>query len=438
MWVEELNLENVKCFEKLTLRCGDKNGAFKWVTLLGENGVGKSTILQALGLLLAGPDGANQLLTKPLGWLRDEKRAGKLSAKIHKEDNDPGVYGEKKQRAIFNFTYFVTGTEKIQIRSKIYTEPAIVPNSDRTLSWLRQNAFQAKGKGWFAAGYGAFRRLTKRSQVIVPSLQTPERFTGFLAQFDEDEPLAAFEQWFVHLDYRIAKTKDDLASKQQKLGIAAINRVLPEGAIFHSVRTDGKILFEVNGQKVATLNLSDGYRSVLALAGDLIWRLFMAFPESDDPMQEHGTVLIDELDIHLHPVWQRQIPGMLRKLFPNLQFIVTTHSPFIASGSGEDAVTYRLNWSDGKIELTKLQNLAFMSVEKVLQSEAFQIVSLFSKETQMRIDRYYTLRKKHKRTSEENTQLELDMPIVQQAIGLDTAKSALEGKIDRYLDKMLK
>jgi predicted ATP-binding protein involved in virulence len=438
MWVEELNLENIKCFDKLKLPCGDKNGAFKWITLLGENGVGKSTILQALGLLLAGPDGANQLLTKPLGWLRDEKNEGKISARIHKEENDPGVYGDKKQRAVFNFTYFITGTEKITIRSKIYTEPAIVPNSDKTLSWLRQNAFQAKGKGWFASGYGAFRRLTKRNQVIVPSLQSPERFTGFLAQFNEDEPLAAFEQWFVHLDYRMAKREDALAKKQQELGVAAINRVLPEGNKFDSVRTDGKILFDVNGQKVATLNLSDGYRSVLALAGDLIWRLFMAFPESDDPMQEHGTVLIDELDIHLHPVWQRQIPGMLRKLFPNLQFIVSTHSPFIASGSGDDAVTYRLNRTAGQIELTKIQNMAFLSVEKVLQSEAFEVVSLFSKETQMRIDRYYTLRKKNKRTPLEDNQLMMDMPIVQQAIGLEAPKSDLENKMDQYLNKMLK
>lgn len=440
MWVEELNIENVKCFEKLTLRCGDKDGAFKWITLLGENGVGKSTALQALGLLLAGPDGANQLLTKPLGWLRDEGRSGKISAKIHKEERDPGEYGATKKRAVFNFTYFITGTEKIQIRSKIYTEPAIVPNSDRTLSWLRQNAFQAKGEGWFASGYGAFRRLTKRSQVIVPSLQTPERFTGFLAQFDEDEPLAAFEQWFVHLDYQVAKakTEDGLAKKQQKLGIAAINRVLPEGAKFDSVRTDGKILFDVNGQKVATLNLSDGYRSVLALAGDLIWRLFMSFPNSDDPMLEQGTVLIDELDIHLHPVWQRQIPGMLRKLFPNLQFIVSTHSPFIASGAGEDAKTYRLNMVAGKVELTHIQNLAFLSVEKVLESPAFEIVSRFSEEAQIKIDRYYTLKKKAKRTPQEESELQMDMPILQQAIGLEVPKSGLEKKMDQYLDKMLK
>jgi hypothetical protein len=258
-----------------------------------------------------------------------------------------------------------------------------------------------------------------------------------LAQFNEDEPLAAFEQWFVHLDYRIAKSRDVLAQRQKNLGIKAINRVLPEGADFDSVSSDGRILFNVKGQKVATLNLSDGYRSVLALAGDLIWRLLMAFPESDDPLMEEGTVLIDELDIHLHPVWQRQIPGLLRELFPNLQFIVSTHSPFIAAGAGNDAVTYRLNWGIEAIDVTKIGNLAFLSVEKVLQSPAFEVVSLFSKEMQNRIDRYYTLRKKTKRTAEEEGQLQMDLPIIRQAIGEPESKSPLEARVEKYLDKIL-
>jgi len=74
MWVEELILENIKCFEKQALKCANEGAAFPWVTLLGENGVGKSTALQALGLLLAGPEGANQLLTRPVGWLRDDSQ----------------------------------------------------------------------------------------------------------------------------------------------------------------------------------------------------------------------------------------------------------------------------------------------------------------------------------------------------------------------------
>ena len=228
-----------------------------------------------------------------------------------------------------------------------------------------------------------------------------------------------------------------MAQKQKELGAKAINRILPEDAKFDSVSADGRILFNVNGQRVATLSLSDGYRSVLALAGDLIWRLLMAFPESNDPLQEEGTVLIDELDIHLHPVWQRQIPGVLRELFPNLQFIVTTHSPFIAAGAGGDAVTYRMSRENGSIELHRLPNLSFLSVEKVLQSPAFGLVSVFSKETQDGIDRYYKLRKKNNRTRDEEKQLELILPVIQQAIGEPAPKSDLEKKVDEYLDKML-
>jgi energy-coupling factor transporter ATP-binding protein EcfA2 len=438
MFVEELTLENIKCFEKQTFRCAGEHGAFPWVTLLGENGVGKSTVLQALGLLLAGPEGANQLLTRPAGWLRDESKVGKLSARIHKSERDPGDYGEKKKRAAFSFTFFVTGAQKLTIRNKEYTEPAIVENSDRTLSWLRQNAFPSKGKGWFAAGFGAFRRLTRRHQIIVPSLQTPERYTSFLSQFNENEPLAVFEQWFVHLDYRIAKDRDNVAQRLMDLGVAAINKVLPGGAKFDSVSSNGGILFDIEGQKVPTLGLSDGYRSVLALAGDLIWRLLMAFPESDDPLQEGGAVLIDELDIHLHPVWQRLIPGLLRQLFPKLQFIATTHSPFIAAGAGKDAVTYRLSWEGGRISVSPLPDLAFLSVDKVLLSPAFGLVSLFSEQAQADIDRYYALRSKSPRTPQEDQQLQQMLPLIERTMGQPRQKSELERKMDDYLEKTLK
>ncbi|MGO8678563.1 MAG: AAA family ATPase [Limisphaerales bacterium] len=212
MLVEELTLENIKCFEKQSLKCVGEHGAFPWVTLLGENGVGKSTVLQALGLLLAGPEGANQLLTRPVGWLRDESKVGKLSARIHKSDHDSGDYGEIKKRAAFSFTFFVTGTQKLSIRNKEYTEPAIVENSDRTLTWLRQNAFPSKGKGWFAAGFGAFRRLTRRHQIIVPSLQTPERYTSFLSQFNENGSLKESMDEFRFRELAEHMEKRDFAS----------------------------------------------------------------------------------------------------------------------------------------------------------------------------------------------------------------------------------
>lgn len=102
MWVEEIILDNIKCFEKQSIRLGSSNTPYPWVTLLGENGTGKSTVLQAVALMLAGPEGAAQLL-KPVGWLKDGTKPGKMTIRLHQGDNDPGKYaGEKKNDVFFN------------------------------------------------------------------------------------------------------------------------------------------------------------------------------------------------------------------------------------------------------------------------------------------------------------------------------------------------
>src|SRR5208283_4482425 len=96
MWVEELSIENIRCFPQIALRFGGGDNPCPWVTFLGENGGGKSTVLQTLGLLLAGPEGAQKLVPRPMGWLRDEGKVGRIGARIHQDDNDPGKHGTEK------------------------------------------------------------------------------------------------------------------------------------------------------------------------------------------------------------------------------------------------------------------------------------------------------------------------------------------------------
>lgn len=436
MQVEELTLENIRCFEKANLKFKDK----KWITLLSQNGSGKSTILQALAMLLVGPEGARQF-PRPVGWLRDEDQPGKISIRIHKSDCDPGKFGPEKETKVFGYTFFITGEKKLTIRNKLYFEPGVHESADTRLTWLRQNAFASKGKGWFAVGYGAFRRLTRSSQIIVPSLEPQARFTNFITQFNEEEPLSAFERWMVYLDYRIAKDKDTEAERQKQLGIAAINKLLPDAVRFDSVTAQGRILFDVDGVKVPTISLSDGYRSVLALAGDLVWRLIQSFPDSSDPLKEEGVVLIDELDIHLHPLWQRDIAGWLREQFPNLQFIVATHSPLIAAGAGEEALTLKVSLNRGKSDIKEIKNLAAMNVDRILQTEAFGLVSTYSKETQNKIDRYDELTRKKLSgiSKQENKELEqLDMFIAEaRPFGGPPQPGSLQAKIDAFLEKAI-
>lgn len=440
MWIEELTIENIKGFEKINLRFSNRKEPVKWITLLGENGGGKSTILQSLGLLLAGPENVNKLMPVPYGWVRSEGSPGKLTIRIHQGENDPGTYGEKKESKSFSYTYFFTGSVSTTIRNKVYSEPTILENPERRLSWLKQNALTSKGKGWFAAGYGAFRRLTRESRVIIPTITSQERHNNFTTQFKEDEALSSFEQWMVYLDYRIAKGENEtesVAKRQLDIAIKTINEILPNGIEFDSVSNDGKILFNVKGIKVSTISLSDGYRSILALIGDLIWRLLDHFPESQDPLKEEGVVLIDELDIHLHPVWQRNIASLLREQFPNTQFIVATHSPMITAGAGPDALTYRFVFDGNKTEVNEVKDLAFMSVDKILASEAFSLVSPFSPETESQINKYLKLKKKPNLTHQEKKELQGTLPFVEKAYAPLPNEKNLENKMQDYLKKVL-
>ena len=193
-------------------------------------------------------------------------------------------------------------------------------------------------------------------------------------------------------------------------------------------------------QKVPTIGLSDGYRSIMALAGDLVWRLIQAFPQSSQPLHEEGVVLIDELDIHLHPLWQRDIALWLQQQFPHLQFIVATHSPLVASGAGEEALTLQFKLEGDKVQAMRIDKLAAMNVDRILESPAFGLVSSYSPQTAAKIDRYDQLIKQRQpRTASENQelkQLQLFMDEIQPFGGPPTPGS-LNAKIESFLEKAL-
>jgi energy-coupling factor transporter ATP-binding protein EcfA2 len=453
MWVESITLNNIKCFQQQEINfTRNPNAAhhqakpYNWITLLGENGVGKSTILQTLALLLAGPEAAKELMPRPAGWVRNENSPGRITITLHKEDSDVGIYGEDKKRQTFSYSYFVTGSKALEIGNakdkQTYTEPALIEDRAKILSWLRANTFASGNQGWFAVGYGAFRRLTRLSQVIIPSLEQPKRSSNFFTQFNEDTSLSSFERWMVYLDYRLAKDQSDMkAQKMKRVGEEAIIKLLPGDVQIVGVTAEGLIEFLVDGQRVPSIGLSDGFRSVIALAGDLIWRLMQAFPNLDDPTTASGVVLIDELDIHLHPSWQRDIAVWLQQVFPNLQFFVATHSPLVAAGAGDNALTLRLDMVDNQLQITKIPYVDLAAgVDRTLKSPAFGLQSTYSPPTEHKIQRYHELQCKNGNLSEaelsEYEQLQLFMKEVQ-PLGNIPDPGSLEARIDALLENRL-
>ena len=117
------------------------------------------------------------------------------------------------------------------------------------------------------------------------------------------------------------------------------------------------------------LQLSDGEKCTLALFGDIARRLAIANPSLDDPLQGDGVVLIDELELHMHTSWQRKVISMLKKTFPNIQFIITTHSPQILGEVYHDFNVYALSRNGSDIQVVQTTGMFGMDSNSILEDK---------------------------------------------------------------------
>lgn len=126
--------------------------------------------------------------------------------------------------------------------------------------------------------------------------------------------------------------REDQGEKNERT-ISAIERAIGEFLPgFSGLRVESaplRLLVSKHGKTLDLTQLSDGERSLLAIMIDLCRRLVLANPELHDPLQGAGVVLVDEIELHLHPRWQREVVEKLRRTFPRIQFVLTTHSPFV-------------------------------------------------------------------------------------------------------------
>ena len=139
---------------------------------LGENGSGKSTALQALALLLVGPEGAPHLQSLRPSWLREEQKPGLLSTHIQQNPNDSGLFDADTQKHTFRYSYQLTGNKPLEIGNRLYNIPSVIGSPNRDLRWLRKSAFTPTSRGWFVSGYGAYRRSIRTTKPVFPELPT--------------------------------------------------------------------------------------------------------------------------------------------------------------------------------------------------------------------------------------------------------------------------
>ncbi|HLL06513.1 MAG TPA: AAA family ATPase [Myxococcaceae bacterium] len=145
-----------------------------------------------------------------------------------------------------------------------------------------------------------------------------------------------FFEWFreredLENEQRLNREQYEYRDPQLEAVRAAITKLVPGFSDLRVQRAPQRMVVEKDGALLEVNQLSDGEKSLLAMAGDLGRRLALANPTRADPLTAEAVVLIDEIELHLHPGWQRMVVERLRQTFPNCQFILTTHSPQVLS-----------------------------------------------------------------------------------------------------------
>ncbi len=338
-FVRRVELYNVKGIRQLSLDlAGPREQYAPWTMILGENSTGKSTLLQAVALALVGEKARKALRVDPASFVRHRCRTGSVRV-------------------------FLTGRS-------------------RPLELGFRAGQDAYGGGSSEAkvlvlAYGATRLLPRvgtRGAVPGGLFRARNLFNPFVPLVDAEAFLRS-----------LPPARFDLAAR-------ALKDLLVLGDQDRIVRLRGKrkgIEVRMGRSRASLAELSDGYQSVVALAVDMMSILF----ERWNAMEiAEGIVLLDELGAHLHPRWKMEVVGRLRRIFPRVQFIVTTHDPLCLRGlvKGE-VVVMRRDAHDEIYALTDLPSPEGLRVDQLLTSEHFGLSTTVDPDLERAFRRYYEL-----------------------------------------------
>lgn len=323
MKLKQLVLENFRACEHLELTLGAR-----LTLLIGNNGSGKSSVLDGIAI------GLGALLTHlPSVNGISFKKAGD----ILQRSNQLAPYCRIELQTTTDLTW-----DRIKRRDKSQATAAAVPQviGIKALeSHLNESIIDPLNAGSpfdlpVVAYYGVSRAV----------LDVPIRRQGFPHAHNRLESLdqalqaqSSFKSafiWFYNKEneeHRLQKEKRDFNATLKELDAVrrAITAVFPDITNPRIQTNTLRLSVDHKGETLDLMQLSDGYKTLLGLVIDLSMRMGLANPHLEDPLSVEAIVLIDEIDLHLHPSWQQRVLGDLMRTFSNTQFVVTTHSPFI-------------------------------------------------------------------------------------------------------------
>ncbi|WP_426336646.1 AAA family ATPase [Pseudoduganella sp. R-31] len=352
-FIEKIELRNIRAIKRLTLQPAfSEQGPGSWLMLLGENGAGKSTVLQAIACALIGQKGVDSLELKAASFLRRGCARGEVRIQVSGLSAPITLSLER-------------GSDRITV------DPP-----DPKLMIL---------------GYGATR-------LLAGAVQPDDGKTHFKVRnlFDPHAPLSDGRPWL-----------HDAPRATFNRHVRSLSTLLPRQDTATFSRRGGVVYVETPGARNSLEDLSSGYQAILALALDIMSVMRRGWDDMDGA---EGVVLIDEVDAHLHPRWKMKIVPLLRRLFPRVQFIATSHEPLTLRSLNSAEVAVLRRSSDGEVTATtaadaEIPSPRFMRIEQLLKSELFGLHSTEDPIVESMFEEYYNLLAKHSLGPEERKKL---------------------------------
>jgi predicted ATP-binding protein involved in virulence len=329
-WIESVQVKNFMGLRdfKLEFPITTNPEQEPWIILLGQNGAGKSSLLKAVALALANEDERRRLVPDASAFLNraTSERHGYVRVSLNRGD-----------------------PVELEFRK-----------------WDREFHVTAEPPPINLLGYGATRLP---SPVGKSSRTHPTRFSvGNL--FDPWETLSDAEPW-------LTDTKGVKPAQFDRLA-SSLRQLLSLDDDDEIVRYRKKLYIRQGQARVSLRQLSDGYQSVVALAMDIMFNL-----ANDWSLMEHaeGTVLLDEIEVHLHPQWKVNIIDSLRSLFPRLRFIATTHDPLCLSGALDGEIRILERDKEGFLDSRRLDIPKGTRADQVLTGDWFGLSTTVDDDT---------------------------------------------------------
>ncbi|MFZ6755996.1 AAA family ATPase [Undibacterium sp. Ji50W] len=413
MYVRSLTLENVRSFKKLSFDFERPDKSFAgWTVFLGGNSSGKSTLLKAIAISLMGPDSGRQLMGNSLGWISNGEKKSEAIVSIAWETGQDWFKstGKSPQES------FEAGVKWTMDASDLNASPTFKPIEKRTTQGTRlqpadRGPWNPKAKGWFSAGYGPMRRLSGSSSESMRYATEIGSVGRFVTLFREDAALSESEEW-LRKNYSRTLEKDigDLSKLLESIKELLGDGLLPYDMKISRLSVDHVYVSDNRGIELPMRDISDGCRSIYATILDIVHGLFEVYgydnlfkknAKGEIFIDRPGVVLIDEIEAHLHPSWQKDIPIWLRKHFPKIQFLVTTHSPLVAQAADPNGIfvlpsLFDTNREPRLLDEDEYEKIRWGRAEKTLLGSAFGLDTTRSKWANDQIERWKKLTAKKK------------------------------------------